>query len=117
MRMLEDRRELHAQAGEIVDVEEAPVVDLVLGHAMKGDAPELRADQAIEFAPVAVESPRPAPPIARARLDRPRCETWRVRVFRAQRRVRPSAGAIAAGRETDPPAGRAPDCRWPRTMG
>ena len=59
MGVLEHRRKLHAQAGEIVDVEEAAVVDLVLGHAMKCDAPELRADQRVQFTPVAVERSDP----------------------------------------------------------
>ena len=55
MDVVEDRTRLDAQTGKIVDVEEAAVVDLVLGHAIKGDAPELVADQPIKFAPVAVE--------------------------------------------------------------
>ena len=53
--VVEDRTRLDAQAGKIVDVEEAAVVDLVLGHAKKGDAPELLTDEPIKFAPVAVE--------------------------------------------------------------
>ena len=57
--VFEHRRELHAQARKVVDVEEAPVVDLVLGHTVKRDAPELRADQPVQFAPVAVERCRP----------------------------------------------------------
>src|ERR1700722_2512654 len=53
--VVEDRARLDAQTGKIIDVEEAAVVDLVLGHAKKGDAPELVADQPIKLAPVAVE--------------------------------------------------------------
>ncbi len=59
MGVLEDRREFHAQACKIVDVEEAPVVDFVFGHAMKGDAPELRADQGVQFPPIAVDRGEP----------------------------------------------------------
>ena len=53
VRMGEHRAELHPQAGKFVDVEEAPIVDLVLGDAEEGDAPELRGDQPVELAPVA----------------------------------------------------------------
>src|ERR1700722_18682838 len=53
--VVEDRARLDAQTGKIIDVEEAAVVDLVLGHAKKGDAPELVADQPIKLAPVAVK--------------------------------------------------------------
>ena len=45
--VVEDRPRLDAQTGKIIDVEEAAVVDLVLSHAKKGDAPELVADQPI----------------------------------------------------------------------
>ena len=47
--------ELHAETREVVDIEKAAVVDFVLGDAMKRDAPELLADEPIEFAPVLVE--------------------------------------------------------------
>src|SRR6202035_4009608 len=53
--VVEDRTRLDAQTGKIIDVEEAAVVDLVLSHAKKGDAPELVADEPIKLAPVAVE--------------------------------------------------------------
>ena len=53
--MLEHRLELHAETREVVDIEEAAVVDFVLGDAVKRDAPELLADEPIEFAPVLVE--------------------------------------------------------------
>ncbi len=55
VRALEHRRHLHAQARKIVDVKEAPVVDLVAGDEMGGHSPRLLADQRIEGAPVAVE--------------------------------------------------------------
>ncbi len=41
MNMVEDRAHLYAQTRKVVDVEEAAIVDLVLGHAMESDAPEL----------------------------------------------------------------------------
>src|SRR3984957_9792474 len=53
--VVEDRSRLDAQTGKIIDVEEAAVVDLVLGHAKKGDAPELVADQPIKLETVAVD--------------------------------------------------------------
>ena len=37
----------------VVDVEEAPIVDVVLRDAEEGDAPVLRVDQPVELAPVA----------------------------------------------------------------
>ena len=55
MRVLEHRLELHAETCQIVDIEEAAVIDFVLGDAMKRNAPELLADEPIEFAPVLVE--------------------------------------------------------------
>jgi hypothetical protein len=53
--MVKDRAHFDTQSREVVDIEEAAVVDLVFGHPMKGDAPELLPDETIEFAPVAVE--------------------------------------------------------------
>ena len=57
----EDRRKLHPQPGQVVDVEKPPIVDLVLRDAEEGDAPMLRLDQPIELAPVAIKaSTRPS---------------------------------------------------------
>ena len=53
--MREHRRELHPDARQIVDVEEGPVVDLILGHAKESDPPELLGIQPVHFAPVPVE--------------------------------------------------------------
>src|SRR5579863_1495055 len=55
MDVVEDGLELNAQARKVVDVEEAAVVDLVLGDAMERRAPELLADEPVEFAPVLVQ--------------------------------------------------------------
>ena len=41
MGMTEHRRQLHAHAGQVVDVEEAAIVDVVAGNAEVGDAPGL----------------------------------------------------------------------------
>ena len=70
VRMLEHRRELHPEAGQIVDVEEAPVVDLVLGDAEERDPPELRGNQPVHLAPVAIERVDPLVDRRRAFLRR-----------------------------------------------
>ena len=51
----EDWGKLHPQAGQVVNVEKPPIVDLVLRNPEEGDAPMLRLDQPIELAPVAIE--------------------------------------------------------------
>ena len=55
VRVVEHLRQLHAQAGEIVDVEEAAIVDVVGGDAEMRGAPVLLLDQRVEAAP-AVEA-------------------------------------------------------------
>ena len=101
MSMLEHWRELHAQAGAIVNVEEAPVVDLVLGHAMKRDAPELRADQRVQFAPVAIKRCEPgADLLARFRVGAREFRQFRLELARP---LGDLGAPIPAGREIDPP--------------
>ena len=113
--VLEHRRELHAQAGEVVDVEEAPVVDLVLGDAEEGDAPELRGDQAVELAPVAVEGGD-----ARARSRERASGSLQARS--ASSALRPCARSATCGRQCGRSRNRS-DIRssaassWPRTIG
>ena len=53
MGVVEHLRQFHAQAGEIVDVEEAAVVDVVAGDAEMGGAPVLLPDQRVEPRPAA----------------------------------------------------------------
>ena len=53
--MAKHGRQLHAQAGEIVDVEKPAIVDVVARDAVVGDAPELLLDQHIERLPVVVQ--------------------------------------------------------------
>ena len=48
VRRLEDLLALHAQRGQFVDVEEAPVVDLVGCDAPVGEAVGLRLDQRVQ---------------------------------------------------------------------
>ena len=45
---VEDLGILHADGGQLVDVEEAPVVDLLAGHAPVGQPIELLVEQGIE---------------------------------------------------------------------
>ena len=49
MRGLEHDRQFHADPGQVVDVEEATVVDVVAGDMEAGDAPELLVDQLAEL--------------------------------------------------------------------
>ena len=51
MRVIEKLGELHAQAGEIIDIEEAPVIDLIGGDKEMGGAPVLILDESVEFSP------------------------------------------------------------------
>ena len=51
VRVVEQLRQLHAQAGELVDVEEAAVVDVVGGDAEMRCAPVLVLDQRVQVAP------------------------------------------------------------------
>ena len=83
----EHRPELHPEAREVVDVEETPVVDLVLRDAEEGDAPDLRLDQPVEFAPVGVEG-------GDARLDR---GARALVVARQRREFRLQPGCRCAG--------------------
>ena len=56
MRGVEDLGQFHANGGEVVDIEEAPVVDFLRGHAPEGEAIGLIVQQfveRIEAAPVA----------------------------------------------------------------
>ena len=46
--LLEDRGHLHANGGQLVDVEEPPVVDLLAGHAPVRHAIGLLAEQPVE---------------------------------------------------------------------
>ena len=55
MRVVEHLRQLHPEAGEVVDVEEAAIVDVVGGDAEMRGAPILLLDQRVEVAP-AVEA-------------------------------------------------------------
>ena len=48
VRLREHRRLLHADGGQPVDVEEAPVVDLVAGHAPEGQAVRLRVEEPLQ---------------------------------------------------------------------
>ena len=80
MGVQEDRRELHPQPGQVVDVEKPPIVDLVLRNAEEGDAPMLRLDQPIEFAPVAIEGFDP--PLDR--LESVRVTARQLREFRLE---------------------------------
>src|SRR5208337_1999894 len=48
MSVAEHGRQFHTHAGEVVDVEEAAVVDIIAGDAEIGDAPGLLLDQAVE---------------------------------------------------------------------
>ena len=51
MRVIEHLRQFHAQAGELVDVEEAPVIDVISGNTEMRGAPVLILDQCIQFMP------------------------------------------------------------------
>ena len=51
MRVVEQLRQLHAQAGEFVDIEEAAVIDVVGGDAEMRGAPVLLLDQRVQTAP------------------------------------------------------------------
>jgi hypothetical protein len=86
---------LHAQRGQLVDVEEAPVVDLVAGHAPVRQAVGLRVDQGVER----VE--------ARALAD--------ASVELSPPSSRPGAGADAA--KAPPGAPSAGSCRGCRARG
>ena len=55
--MVEELRQFHAQAGELVDVEEAPVIDVVGGNAEMRGTPVLVFDQRVSSRQV---SSRPA---------------------------------------------------------
>ena len=48
MRVLEYRRSLHPERGEAIDIEEAPVVDVVGGHAPECETIELRLDERVQ---------------------------------------------------------------------
>jgi len=48
MHVIENFRDLDAHAGELVDVEEAPVVPVVRGDAEVCDPPVLRLDERLE---------------------------------------------------------------------
>src|SRR5665213_2433476 len=48
VRVLEYGLVLHAQGGEVVDVEEAPIVDLIRGHAPGGEAIGLRLEELVQ---------------------------------------------------------------------
>src|SRR5262245_37958224 len=52
--VLEDFRQLDPQAGEVVDIEEAPIIDVVAGYAKVRGAPVLLRDESVERAPHAV---------------------------------------------------------------
>src|SRR2546429_5062808 len=45
---LEDRRLFHAQRGQLVDVEEAAIVDVVGRHAPRREAKDLRREQLVQ---------------------------------------------------------------------
>ena len=47
VRVIEQLRQFHAQAGELVDVEEAAIIDVVGGNAEMRRAPVLILDQRI----------------------------------------------------------------------
>ena len=51
VRVVEHLRQLHPEAGEVVDVEEAAIVDVVGGDAEMRGAPILLLDQRVEVAP------------------------------------------------------------------
>ena len=51
VRVIEQLRQFHAQAGELVDVEEAPVIDVVGGNAEMRGAPVLILDQCGQLTP------------------------------------------------------------------
>ncbi len=71
MRAVEDLGDLHADAGKVVDVEEAAVVDVVGGDAEVRRPPELAADQRVEPAPRG-EVPRRAVEGGNRAIDRAR---------------------------------------------
>ena len=56
--MIEEFGQLHPQAGKLVDVEEAAVVDVVGGNAEMRRAPMLLLDQRVELAPGLRRRPR-----------------------------------------------------------
>jgi len=79
----EEFRQLHADAGEIVDVEEPAIVDLVRGGPPIGRAPGLRLEKRMEAAP-ARRLARLAHQACRRLLDRRRAPRGRgSRVLRA----------------------------------
>jgi len=55
--MLEQLRQLHAQAGELVDVEEASIIYVISGNTEMRRAPVLIIDQRVQLAP-SLEMPR-----------------------------------------------------------
>ena len=67
--VIEQLRQFHAQAGELVDVEEASVIDVVGGNAEMRRAPVLILDQCVQLAP-SLEAPRLAVDPVDRRLHR-----------------------------------------------
>jgi len=57
VRLVEQFRQFHAQAGELIDVEEAPVIDVVCGNTEVRCTPVLVLDQHIQ-SPLGREVPR-----------------------------------------------------------
>src|SRR5262245_65756973 len=53
MYMIENLRHLHADCGEIIDVEKSAVVDVVGRHTKISRAPMLLTDQRVKFTPAA----------------------------------------------------------------
>ena len=51
VRMIKQLGQFHAQAGELVDVEKAPIINVVGGNAKMGGAPVLILDQFVQLAP------------------------------------------------------------------
>ena len=49
--MIKELRQFNAQTGELVDIEEPAIIDIVGGNPEMGSAPVLLADQCIQFAP------------------------------------------------------------------
>src|ERR1039457_5717705 len=92
MRVIEHFGQLYAEARQIVDVEEATVIDVVGGHAEIRDAPVLLLDQCIELTP------------ARA-VARPALEARQSAVKRLTRAGVVAHGFRAARPPTPPPPG------------
>ena len=69
MYLIEQLRQLHAQAGQLVDVEEASIIDVVRGDAEVRRTPVLILDQYIQ-PPPGLEAPRLAVDPVNRRLHR-----------------------------------------------